>query len=234
MVVGGVFGISNEAWVAIGTLTLAAVTASLAATTWWLARVSRSEVASTVRPLLVDAPPGIFMREQELGSRYGFRSSSDPPGPRYWADVARSDVRVDDDGVARLDFSIRNTGNGTALLRPNPGIFFPRSSRQTTKVDVELSHTAVPVGEPARVSVLWRDSTATDRAGAQSILASLMEVKVTLEYTDLNGKQLTASTFILRVSLQHDQLSWAVYDVDITHGHKRKPYAHLSPGATLE
>jgi hypothetical protein len=220
--IAGVFGWSGETWVAVCTLVLALFTACLAGFTGWLASVSRSEVATAVHPLLVDVPGQTFMREQEIGGYAANIAGSASQRPRSWVDVAAPSVRIDDSGVTVIEFSVRNTGNGTALPRSRPRV--TANTRQTVSWSTKLARAAVPLGEPARVWLELRDTTATDPNTAGGFVLSLGTIDVELDYTDLNGKQSMRSVFTLRFSRQGDDeeaVECAVERVRLYHGGER-------------
>jgi hypothetical protein len=203
----GPFGWSPETWVALCTGGLAVATFFLAVFTWRMARATISEVSVTVRPLLVDAPVGIFLQEQQKNTLLLFRRfhAEENQSPTEIVDAGRLHVSTTP-GQAVIDFAIRNAGSGPALVR--------EVVAEGSNPAIEISHSVIPLGEPVRLRLAWSISAPTPNAEpaepatrdterkeavtkAEDFLDALSSITVRVVYTDMTGRQPTTSRFKL-------------------------------------
>jgi len=207
--------------VAILTGTLAAATFLLALFTWRMSMVSSSEIAVTVRPLVVDAPLGVFMREQNVGS-YGFGTLQAQGPGRMIVDAAATKARTVE-GAIVLDFAIRNAGSGPALLDADHLSCDVEVDGEAPVPALALSHTVLPLGEPARVEVRWtvielENPDASERKAAEKLClelwARVQKITVSIPYTDMTGRQPARSVLTLVLG-EEDDNQWRLARVDV-------------------
>lgn len=169
--------------VAVATLALVAVTAILGLATFWLARVSRRSLATSVRPLLVD--PGRRDQTEDEDILFG------APG-RITATVRRGELfsQRHDAGNFHLSVAFHNIGPGAAaVVRAYTQPEFPG--------DVYVSRRFVPSDELVRINIsVLAGSPETERFNDE--WWAIDGVAVTVEYTDADGEQLMSSTAHIR------------------------------------
>lgn len=199
---------SAETWVALTTAGLATATFWLANLTRRMSRVASAEVATTIKPLLVDAPRGIFVHEEEQQDFFLSRLQDKAPR-RVMVDAARITANVSW-GQISVRFAIRNAGSGPALVH-DCQLFTAEGLSTETDADrasVRISHTVVPLGEPATIVVSWpevagwEDMAQDDRkvitSAQEKALDQISKLTAHCRYSDLNGQQGTVSEFTLR------------------------------------
>lgn len=226
-----------DAWVAIGTLALAASTFVLALHTRSVAartreeaeavarqvaigqqqvEVTRESLQASIRPLIADAPRGVFVHQEEVFGRMHVRDRAE-------LRVGVSENRV----FGRI--TLHNAGPGLALIQ-RVNLIWP-----VQEVAGGSDHylTVVPAGQlmPIEFAAIYSDQ-AVEEAGKET-LSSGWRVKtddgfiVEIEYTDMSGAQLTQS----RATVAKHPMSarWWVRRVELYRGYEVEPFAVLTP-----
>lgn len=176
-----------EALVALGTLGLAAATAYLALQTRGEAKASRQALQTTIRPLIVDAPRGVFLRDNETIYADGPR--------RTQVDRAKIDAWASSGQEGRIAVSVplHNVGSGVALIE-DARLIFDGDYRWTRTA----LQTAVPPGQLTELS-FGADIDVGDAAVWQATFESeVHEFSVEVAYTDLKGGQRTRTRVQVR------------------------------------
>ena len=210
-----------EAWVAIGTLALAAVTARLVAGTrsdvraaTRSAEASEAALAAGLRPLLVEVPRGQFLRGQRL------------MGQEVQDDLADIEADVWDERELLIEVPLRNAGSGIALVGA-PQLEIEAGPLTWTGVGL---HTVVPSGELTRLDFTgtWPDRAAT-LAGAATIGANGATFTVSVPYTDIDGRQGTTTRVTVSRRIRDDADDyWVVDAVEFVREGEAEPFARLT------
>jgi hypothetical protein len=224
LAVGLVLVLTNagaETWVAGGTFMLAFATAALALSTRREAQaslqqveISRRALQAGSRPLLVDAPKGVFFDEHSLEVESGSKDRG--------AVIASShQLSGPDDAFGYVEFNVplQNVGSGVALI--------DRFVMRDFPINAAWSHTAsqsvVPVGQ----LVTLRMSADIDPGDAQALEIELRqdhhEVEVEVWYTDLAGEQRSRT----RLLVEGDHGRWRPTRIFLYEGDASEPFADL-------
>lgn len=209
-----------EAWVAIGTLALATVTARLVAGTrsdvraaTRSAEASEAALAAGLRPLLVEVPRGQFIRAR----RFMDQDVED--------DLADVEADVWDDRELLIEVPLRNAGAGIALVGA-PQLEIEAGPLTWSGVGL---HTVVPPGELTRLDFTgtWHDREAT-LAGAATINADGATFTVSVPYTDVEGRQGTTTRVTVTRRVNEDDDFWIVDSVEFMRDGETTPFARLT------
>jgi hypothetical protein len=173
-----------EVLVAVGTISLAAMTLFLVLRIVGIVRVSERTRSVGVRPLLADPrPAGADTQDEQL--LFGAPSQISPTvpwGKLWWKDNS-------DGSVYHFSVAFENIGSGPAA------IVGWRTSLNTG--DVYVSRKFVPVGSLLRVNVsLLLTGPDIDRFKSQ--WWAMKGINVIVEYTDTNGGEVLTSTATIR------------------------------------
>lgn len=227
---------------AVGTVLLATATVLLALVTRSEVMASRQELElsraafqSSSRPLLIDAPLGVFMVEKEVPGFSGPIQGGGPP--RRLHDLGRITVKAgqysglhDAEGYAEITVPLHNVGAGLALIRGaglinfDPGwmIRWKRSSMQTAAPPSQLTS----ISFNAKIDPADGQDLGIELGDLEEEVAFAVEV----EYSDLSGEQVTRT----RVGLAGARSYWRVTDVAIYHADDSEPFVLLHREADLE
>jgi hypothetical protein len=173
-----------ELLVALGTLSLAAVTLFLALRTARMVHVSERTLSGGIRPLLADPTPAgpDTQDEQLLFGAPGRISPTVPWGKVWWESNP-------DGSVYHFSVAFENIGSGPAA------IVAWRTSLNAGEVYV--SRKFVPVGSLLRVNVsLLLTGPDVDRFKSQ--WWAMKGINVIVDYTDTNGGEVLTSTATIR------------------------------------
>lgn len=186
--------------VAVGTLSLAAVTFFLVRRTAGMVDVSERTLSVGIRPLLADPRPAGFADTQQENLLFGSPgriSPTVPWGKLWWEKDADGSVR-------HFSVAFENIGSGPAAIvawRTSPKI--PGS--------LYVSRKFVPVGSLLRLNV----SVQTELAGAERFKDqwwAMDGIDVMVDYTDTNGGEVLTSTATIR---QYATLGPTVQQIEI-------------------
>ena len=172
--------------VAVGTLSLAAVTFFLVRRTARMVDVSERTLEVGIRPLLADPRPAGFSDTQEEQLHFGApgRISPTVPWGTLWWETAS------DGSVPHFSVAFENIGAGPAAIvawRTNPKILG----------DVYVSRKFVPVGSLLRVNVsVLTQMPEADRFKDQ--WWAMKGIDVIVDYTDTDGGEVLTSTATIR------------------------------------
>jgi hypothetical protein len=173
-----------ELLVALGTLSLAAVTLFLVRRTARMVQVSERTLSVGIRPLLADPrPPAADAQdEQLLFGAPGRISPTVPWGKLWWKDRP-------DGSVYYFSVAFENIGSGPAAIV---------AWRTSLNVgDVYVSRKFVPVGSLLRVNVsLLLTGSDVDRFKSQ--WWAMKGINVIVDYTDTDGGEVLTSTATIR------------------------------------
>jgi hypothetical protein len=203
---------SSDAWVAGGTLALAAVTLVLACVAGWQAWLSRKALQASLRPVLVEVPIGIFVEDEKINEN-----------TRAFGDAGAVDIWPGEDGVLEIRTPFRNTGAAIALVKSlKLGWAEAQSWRATA------SHTAVPAGETTIVTVTV-PFEAQDAAIAATADLQPDSLYIEIGYTDINAQQHARTrAWIKKHPDPESYVEYFVDRIDLFEGAADKAYASLS------
>jgi hypothetical protein len=191
-----------DAWVAIGTLALAAVTLILALISAAQVRTSRRALQASLRPLLVDVPLG---GDQD----------------------AEVDITSDEKGLVEVEMRLRNAGTGLALIVGGPRLRWAAFPSGWTGVSQQL---VVVAGEPVRLTfrrAFGNAQSAHDAVGAAQAFSAEVEytdvngkqwTRTTAYVISHPDEDSLVDMFVDRVEL---------FDRSILHRVKNKPFVSL-------
>jgi hypothetical protein len=210
-----------ETWVAAGTLLLALATAALAVSTQREAQASLQEVEISrralqagARPLLVDAPRGVF---------YETHGIDIDERPRDLGSVAASaHVFSEQDGsvgYSELTVPVQNVGSGVALIERFTVRGFP--------IEATWRHVASQAVVPPGQLITLRMSGEIDPGDATVLDLELqsdhIEVELDVWYTDLAGEQQHHT----RLLVEADRGRWRPTRIYLFEGGSEVPFADL-------
>lgn len=233
------FEANAEPWVAVGTIGLALATVLLALHTRSLAKQSREEVRAVAestavsreevelsrralqanaRPMLVDAPLGVFISPKASGGGYEDRGR---------VTMAAYSASNEDEpiGVAQCIVPMQNVGSGAALIKRFDFTWFGgnwlRQAQQTVVpprqlTRFEFSREDLDPGEAEEIGYALSDASEGER------------VEVEVEYTDMDGDQRTRT----RLVISHLRGRSRVTQVMLYNGDDLEPFADLSKELT--
>lgn len=204
-----------DAWVAIGTISLAVATA-------YLARQTRDEVKaatreldltqrsfeSSTRPVLVEVPQQTFMESWQ-----DIRAGGSRQRERDRADVIVSTGQ----GELYCRLPIRNVGTGLAVVRrAEMGWMAPAISWSV----------AIPGAIPPNEIAYARFNAASPDAAAQELAEGAETFQVTITYSDLAAVRIAKTVFLVS---RMKPPGWAVVEVRLYAGDQSDPFVTLSP-----
>jgi hypothetical protein len=205
---------SWDAWVAVGTLLLAAATGFLA----WQTRRDVAAASETAEAALRSVE--IAERALSVGIR-PVVTDIEPREPAaevvVWPNLRNIEINV----------PLRNVGSGLALLG---GPTLEIELAEYTHLRSVALHTALPGGESSRIDfVLEWDNAIRASQEFNRLHSEIKQFAAEVPYTDMNGDQPTRTRALVRL---HDGEDWYVDQIELFHGDDDQPFATL-PGRSV-